>query len=430
MAKLPIKLIIFFIVFGFSLAPLIMPLVGMGNTTLVDYSIYNRNWNGLSTFRSMVEQNGYEVKPIISSISSVNRVNRESILLIVGPSMFYDSLSSLAIIDYLNNGSNVIIADDFGSSSSLLLFLASIIPGIGICEGHLLLDAGSYDKNVSLPLITFLSSHPIFSGVNSLLFNYATVIAGTGFSALAYSSSSSWLDVDADYAYDTGEQIGPFPVIASASYGNGSIILISDPSIFNNDMINRADNSRFCMNLISWATGGDTSILIIFDEGHRSDLSTSVFFFGVILGEINWVSSNWLLAPIYPIFAIYIIRSWLPKKQVQVKTEAAKTSPKSSFSSKLDWYNISQNYNKAIDILVKKLKKDIISFYHLKYFDLHELAEKLAMNNTSLNKKDIISFFDTLDILIKGDKIVADKELFLRVFVDINRFREMVGLKW
>ncbi|MHA1409893.1 MAG: DUF4350 domain-containing protein [Candidatus Odinarchaeia archaeon] len=401
-----------------------MSLVGVGNTTLSDYSIYNTNWNGLSSFRNLAESNGYEVKPVISSLSSINRVNTPSGLFIIGPIAFYDPLSSSALLDYLNQGGNVVIADDFGSSAELLIFLGSPVSFSGV----LLLDAGSYDKNISLPIITSLGAHPIFEGVNSLEFNYASSISGTGGTVLAYSSTMSWLDANANYRYDDGESVGPFPVIINFNVGNGSVILISDPTLFNNDMINRADNLQFALNLINWVAGGDTSTLIIMDEGHRADITNPQFFFGAILGEINWVSSHWLLAPLFPIIAILLIRSWLPSKKKHVSTEISEKPRKSMFTTKLRWYTSSQNYNKAIKTLVNKLKRDIISMYHLNTFEITQVASVISKANPDIKEKEIIGIFNTFDIVGKGDKIISDKDLFLKIYSEINRFRDMVGL--
>ncbi|MEM2907026.1 MAG: DUF4350 domain-containing protein [Candidatus Odinarchaeota archaeon] len=430
MAKPSIKIIIFTFIFAFSFIPLVLPLIGVGNATVADYSIYNNNWNGLSTFKSAVEREGYQVKPIISSISSINRINNRSILLMIGPSTMYDTLSALALVDYLNEGGNVIIADDFGSSSSLLSILTTLLPGVGLFEGHLLLDAGSYDKNVSLPLITSFNSHPVFDGVDTLILNYATVIAGSALTPLAYTSSLSWLDANANYAYDSGEHIGPFTVIASANYGNGSMILISDPSIFSNDMINRADNLRFAINLVNWAAGYNTSTLIIFDEGHRLDVTASTFFFGTILGEVNWISSNWLLAPLYPIITVYLVKSWLPKREKKPVLYEASKPFKSAFSSKIDWYKISQNYNKAVEVLFKKLKKDLLAAYHLNYYDIGLVADAVLTNKPEIKRVEVEVFLKNLEALVKSGKIIVDKDIFLRVFLDIYRFREKVGLKW
>lgn len=406
-----------------------MPLIGAGSVTVADYSIYNNNWNGLSTFRAVIESEGYQVKPLISSLSCINRINNKSVLFIIGPSTFYDTLSAPALIDYLSKGGKVIIADDFGSSSSLLSFLSVIIPGVGLFEGHLLLDSGSYDKNVSLPVITYFSSHPIFNGVNAIMLNYATIIAGS-MTFLAYTSSLSWLDANANYAYDAGELIGPFPVVASTVYGNGTIILISDPSVFNNDMINRADNLRFAVNLVNWAADYNTSTLVIFDEGHRMDVSTSTFFFGIILSEVNWISSNWLIAPLYPLVAVYLVKSWLPKREKKKIIEEPDSRFKSTFSNKIKWYTLSQNYNKAVEVLFKKLKRDLLKTYSLKEYNVTLISEVITVNKPEVKKTEVEVFLKNLDNIVNSGKIITDKDVFLRIFIDIKKFREKVGLKW
>ncbi|MHA1835504.1 MAG: DUF4350 domain-containing protein [Candidatus Odinarchaeia archaeon] len=425
MAKPSIKLILFLIIFIFSWTPLVLSLIGIGGVILTDYSMYNTNWNGVSTFRSVLEENGYQVKPVISSLSSINRITESSVLVIIGPSSFYDPLASTSIIDYLNKGNNVIIADDFGAASEILLFL-----GLSCSfSGQLLLDAGSYDKNVSLPIITSFSSHEIFQEVNSIQFNYATAIAGSGFTSLAQTTPLSWLDQNSNYQYDEGETIGPFTVIASVNYGNGTIILISDPTIFNNDMITRADNLQFALNLINWATDGDSSYLVIFDEGHRADFSSATYLFGLILGEINWISSHWIIAPIYPLFSVYLIKTWLPKRTKKPIITEDKRLRKGYFATKIEWYRVTNNYNKAINILFKKFKKDVIKMYKLKVFDVEEVASKISEVNPKIKKSDIKSLIQSIELLSKGDKIIADKDVFLRVFSDLNKFRESVGLK-
>jgi hypothetical protein len=238
------------------------------------------------------------------------------------------------------------------------------------------------------------------------------------------------LDTNANYEYDTGEVTGSFPVIASASYENGTIILISDPSIFNNDMINRADNLRFAVNLVNWAADYNTSTLIIFDEGHRMDVAASTFFFGVILGEVNWISSNWLIAPIYPLIAVYLVKSWLPKKERKKIVYEEEPGFKSAFRSKIDWYRISQNYNKALEVLFKKLKKDLLKTYNLKEYNISLIADAITINKPEIKKIDVEAFLKNLEGIIYSGKIIVDKEAFLRIFLDIKKFREKVGLKW
>ena len=67
---------------------------------------------------------------------------------------------------------------------------------------------------------------------------------------IASSSIASWLDSDANRAQDIGEPKGPFPVIARERLGQGSIILLSDPSVLINGMREQLDNAVLADNLL------------------------------------------------------------------------------------------------------------------------------------------------------------------------------------
>ena len=78
---------------------------------------------------------------------------------------------------------------------------------------------------------------------------------------LANSSKDAWIDDDSDGVRDPGEVVGEFPVVIVQQ----EILLISDPSIFTNDLYYRHDNRDFAHALINKLLpyGGT----VIFDEG-------------------------------------------------------------------------------------------------------------------------------------------------------------------
>ena len=50
--------------------------------------------------------------------------------------------------------------------------------------------------------------------------------------------------------------------------GNGHIVLLSDPSVFINDMLGQADNQQLLTSMVANLTGGNTAVPIMFDESH------------------------------------------------------------------------------------------------------------------------------------------------------------------
>ncbi|MFX0096325.1 MAG: DUF4350 domain-containing protein [Candidatus Hodarchaeota archaeon] len=424
------RLGIFLVIFGVSWLPLLLPLIGVGAISGNDYSIYNEGWNGLSSYRSIIEGAGYQVRPLLSSVSGINRINEPAILLAIGPRLFYDPIASTGMINFLNAGGSLLVADDFGSANFLLTYSGVIGPSF---SGQMMLDTGSFDKNCALPVIRDFASHPITQGVSSIELNFPTVIGGVGFAPLAMTTTSSWLDADRDYEYDTGEYIGPFPVVGVTQVGNGSIVLVSDPSLFSNDMIDRQDNDVFARNIIDFLTGGDTDVLIVFDEGHLSwPLNSPILFFGTILSRINWMSSHWLLAPIYPLIAIYLIRSWLPKtkKPEEMKpSEVFRRVGRTFFSTKLRWYEVHQAYNQAIGVLYKRLKRSLIEQLRLRAFDVDGVTSGITRLAPALDEKDIRKTFKLLDDVVEGKKRITDRDEFLKIFFEMKRLGEAVKVK-
>ena len=92
---------------------------------------------------------------------------------------------------------------------------------------------------------------------------------------------------------DDGEPSGSYAVISHHDLGNGRIVLISDPSIFINSMLNFADNLAFVENIAA----ATTSELII-DQSHlpmsnlsqtKNWLATIRYSFSTPLGAISLV---------------------------------------------------------------------------------------------------------------------------------------------
>ncbi|MHA2087742.1 MAG: hypothetical protein ACW972_05680, partial [Promethearchaeota archaeon] len=94
------KQALFLIIFIFAFVPILSPAIDRGINTQ-NFSVYNSNWNGGSEFKQIIEDEGYDVMTVQSSLSATERlinttINghiKESILLILlGPNQFYDPI--------------------------------------------------------------------------------------------------------------------------------------------------------------------------------------------------------------------------------------------------------------------------------------------------------------------------------------------------
>ncbi|MBD3196786.1 MAG: hypothetical protein GF317_17145 [Candidatus Lokiarchaeota archaeon] len=362
------KQALFLIIFIFAFIPIFSPIID-GGVNDHNFSIYNSGWNGASDFRKTVQNEGFEVMSIQSSLSATERLNKSALLVLLGPNQYYNPLFEIPyFVDFFSSGRNsLLLCHDHGTTSTLLweIFIASAlnlnstenIPVTLFPDGYLR-DNASYDTNPLFPIITqFDDPNGYFtSGVNEILLSKASAAAGGplvdqfGWKVLARSSESySYVDknLDGQYNYDDDyldltfmagavpipEEYLKLPlghpftpaVFMYKDLGNSRVFVSSDASLWNNELINQAgyDNKQLAVNVINWLTRQDqgdskNNWIIAYDEAHirpeySRDLS-SAGIYGFIMQYIIHLSTNPITAWIYPLLAIYSLRKYLPKK--------------------------------------------------------------------------------------------------------------------
>lgn len=207
-----------------------------------DFHPENTYWNGLSKAVELLNITAGKLETIVLE----PHVGREA-LIILSPATPFTSSEVKAIKSFLQNGGLVVVADDFGFANTLL-------EGLNIpirFNGSLLRDPLFMEKSSPLPRIVDVDGKLKAWGVSGVVFNYATVIDGLGFKPLASSSAFSYLDLNLNGKWDSQEPKGPFPVIAEIPYSSGLLVVVSDPSIMINSMIDMEDNQILLKHLTS-----------------------------------------------------------------------------------------------------------------------------------------------------------------------------------
>ncbi|MHA1918036.1 MAG: DUF4350 domain-containing protein [Candidatus Ranarchaeia archaeon] len=464
---------VYVLVFSIAWLPLLLPLIGTTNAQTIDFSTYNQNWNGCSDLRESVDNMGYTTKSLVSSISTTNKQVDPGVLVIIGPSIGYSLFDITALIGYVLAGGSVLIADDFGSANQLfdpLNLLIGDAAGFSIrFESGVLHDFGSYDRNPVLPLISIFSQHPTTQGVDEILLNYASIInitiggqtitdylgsstSNSGdptlmqstsaspdlsevFGLLGLSTPFSWLDENGNGLPDPGnETSGPFVVglaldlapisqLLGLNTTAGRLILFSDPSLFVNDMIGRYDNQRFATQMVDWLANSNTSRIIAFDEGHlRWDLTSSVVYYAMVLGQVLQVSGNWILAPFAPISLFFLAKRWLPKSQEIPEystTKVFKRKGKTQYKKELEVLRKYKTYNKPLKILYDKWKKDLVSNLELSgWVDIDVVFEKVSKTRPDLDLKHIRKIIN----IIENPKKKITQDTFIDIFLTMKGF--------
>jgi hypothetical protein len=312
-------------------------------------SIYSDHWNDLSKFRKEVYDHGYNISHISSTPMYLQNIEEPSntVFIVVGLERKYSTQEVDVILKYLNRGGNVILADDFGYGNSFIKKMDEIWgynnydPYGPVSIGYefskdKIIDVQYYkDPNyISVGTSTVEKFELLLNAPSALVlrddistdaskyFQYSEVLAQT--------SSLSWLDLNSNYSRDLGEQEGPFPIImrfsdylikapSSNDIRSSNLILISDPSIFINEMFDEADNKDFSIYLIDdlLKSGGK----VIFDESvHLSengitDLLNS-FYYSMIIFYSNYGFLAILLLIFFSIVFAFMLKR-RPKTKFQ-----------------------------------------------------------------------------------------------------------------
>lgn len=279
-------------------------------TSSNDFSIYNSGWNGCSRLARRTYESGKlipnlrldtgeELGVVQSDLASYDLLPESSALVILGPEITFDDEDIAYIHRFLEQGGKLLLGDDFGSGNSLLRGLEQTD---SLFQPYPVLDL-SFDKNPQFGVAYDIKGHEITRGVAHLLLNKpAAIRPGEGADALVYSSRASWLDENLDGQMDLTEPRGPFPLLTVESYGNGTLILLSDPSILINSMLDQRNNDILARNLFSFLVRGRTSIL--FSESHQ-DISTAyslIYYLSYPPGAISMAAIS--LAVITTLFVV------------------------------------------------------------------------------------------------------------------------------
>lgn len=445
-----LRTIVYVFVFVVVWAPFVLSIIPghAQNVKLQDFSLYNPAWNGCFLFRLELSKNGYDVRPLLSSLSVLSRTEGSTVV-ILSPSSFAHPIEILELVDFVRKGGGLLIADDFGAGNffTTLLFTSLGLPPPLFCNAPLYGSAtGGLTTWTPTPTVTsFNASHPIFRGVNSLLLNFPTAlsnippgnqVAVLPIGILDLNRNMQIEPLNPDLVVEPAVVVAAYDLekieIGGQAVGKGRIVLIGDPSIFTNDMIVRGDNARFVINVVNWLSKKDTgegSNLVVFDEAHLTMAYSYDKLFGSIVGYVDWASANWLLAPIYPIIIVFSVWRWLPrgKPKEMGPTAVYLKRGKTFLAEKLKWYKESKQYNYALRLLYRRMKRHVVKRFKLKEYDVNKVADLLVEIVPEMKRRQLKRFLEEWEAIDKGLKARhMSSDTFLNHFLVMKKIMEAI----
>lgn len=260
-----------------SIALLGLCMVAPVISTTADFSIFNSGWNGtsrlaVSTYTAgkfaptfVVQSTGTDLEVLQMELREFELDSDKSALVIIGPTEEYTQAEGEYVGNFVRAGGILLLADDFGTGNTLLSHMGAACR----FSNNLIIDL-AFQKSAEFPVCFDLEEDPLTSNVTSLLLNYPSSVSLNLSVAegIAWTSVASWMDENEDRMQDWGELRGPFCVLARESMGNGTLILLSDPSVLINGMREHMSNDVFAENLVEEISSGRETVL--FDESHRT----------------------------------------------------------------------------------------------------------------------------------------------------------------
>jgi hypothetical protein len=294
------------------------------------YSTLNTQWNGTS---ALAEKGFIAVSADFTT--TLSSTNGAAVLLIIGPSRQFSRVEADFIADFVQKGGLLVLADNFGSSNSLLNLLGLPVR----FDDKLLADGLFYRSQPAFPVISDFSSSEFSTGLKELVLDYATVLDifdGGDVKVLARSSPFSFLDLNQNGQKDTREPSGPFPVLAEVELGRGAVVLFTSPASFANGLIHEANNIRVIENVMNTAIVRQASqpqhrTVFLVDETHMTPspftpakLMADGLVISILEGgmQLSWKLGLTAFAAVI-VAARYIYRK--PSTEVLPKTEIRRT---------------------------------------------------------------------------------------------------------
>ena len=218
------------------------------------YHPLNLGWNGCSEITSLSRN--------VTFLSYDKPLTGSPLLAIIGPATEFSKKESSRIWRFMENGGSVLLADDFGTGNELLKDL-NVSAKFSKTP---LADLLYYDKNPGFPLIIDFSPSPLTINVTALLLNrpsYIEIENSSQVIELASSSPFSFIDLNEEHRPAINETVDSYPVMALTKIGKGSLILVSDPDIFVNEIVDLYNNKQLFENLLKIGGGS-----LLFDIDH------------------------------------------------------------------------------------------------------------------------------------------------------------------
>ncbi|WP_321112123.1 DUF4350 domain-containing protein [Halorussus salinisoli] len=250
------------LVIGFGLLTVVM-LVIAASTSTAAFGIYNNAWDGTAELQDIAETTGATTTIARETTAYTQSTPTETLSVILSPDQPYSQEDRQQIESYVRNGGTLVVADDYGSHTNGLL---SDLGAEARLDGQPLRDEQFNYRSPAMPVANNVTNHSTVDNVSSVTLNHGTAVNPNNASVLVSTSHYAYLDTNQNQSLDASETVGSYPVVTTEQLGQGTIIVVGDPSLFINAMIEKSGNRVFAHSLFA----GHSHVVL--DYSHTASL--------------------------------------------------------------------------------------------------------------------------------------------------------------
>ncbi|WP_411967209.1 DUF4350 domain-containing protein [Haloferax sp. YSSS75] len=237
--------------------------VGIGaSTSASTYGAFNPAWDGGSGVRDVATDSRTDVALAYNTTAYSEANESRTVAFVISPATGYSDAEATRIEAFVRDGGTLVVADDFRPHSNELL---TRLGASARLEQTPLRDDRHQYKTGAFPIATQTNESPLTRDVDQLTLNHPTTVSPNGSTVLVRSSNFSYQDLDDDAELDESETLQSHPIVTTERLGAGTVVVVSDPSVFINAMLDQPDNRAFAEALV----GTHDTLLLDFSHGEE-----------------------------------------------------------------------------------------------------------------------------------------------------------------
>ncbi|WP_456452437.1 DUF4350 domain-containing protein [Thermococcus sp.] len=245
------KFVVYAVVIVLMMTLITMPLTVPLFKSSTPYSMFNTGWDGTARFAMLLHSKGINLMPLFQSFDMENLKDKNGVLIIIAPDLSYTSSELAQIRDFVKRGNTLLIADDFGYGDDILKAL-----NLPVRISKYPLRDFFYEKDDRLIVAVRISDPVLGRNVSRIIMNEPSAITVSR-KGEVYASKVAMVNF----------HMREFPILAEVPYGDGKVIVLSDPDILTNQLF--TENQQFLENLVSYIGAGTAYM----DEAHHRDFN-------------------------------------------------------------------------------------------------------------------------------------------------------------